>query len=547
MLQYVPKTKKFVLTGSSIPREELIAQYGMDLGSHGQFHCSSPYTAAPFHQEATPDAAAQLATIISSYNESLRPTSDAHLRTPFDKELWPFQKASVEYVLRRGGGLIGDQPGLGKTPAAITFANEIKAKRVLVICPASIRLQWATRIREWSTMEWPYHVYPILTSSRGVHPTAQWTIVSYDLCRTEPIGKALAMGLYDLIILDEIHALKTSDSGRTRAVFGDYETGKFRLYDKDTKSFRVLFDALSSRAGAILGLSGTPLLNRPREAYTIARALCWDSIDYLSEQAFQSRFNPTFRMTGQRKDGTYYTYTDEKTGRFQELQYRLRSNFMTRHLKREVMPQLKLPVYDIVRVEADTAIRQALKAESLLDIDVDNFDPDNVEIMGHIAVVRHMMGVAMAPHVCRYAEMLMDGGEDKLVIFAWHKDVLSIFQEQLARYGVVRIDGSLNSMQKDAQKDEFIRNPRKQILVGNIQSMGEGVDGLQHVAAHCLLAEPDWVPGKNVQAIDRLDRGGQLRTVMADLFVAPGSISEKILAKALEKAHNIHNALDRRI
>jgi superfamily II DNA or RNA helicase len=64
-------------------------------------------------------------------------------------------------------------------------------------------------------MRWPYIVYPILKSSRGVHPTAEWTIVSYDLARTEAIGRALAAGTYDLIILDEAHMLKTVDSLRT--------------------------------------------------------------------------------------------------------------------------------------------------------------------------------------------------------------------------------------------------------------------------------------------------------------------------------------------
>jgi SNF2 family DNA or RNA helicase len=54
------------------------------------------------------------------------------------------------------------------------------------------------------------------------------------------------------------------------------------------------------------------------------------------------------------------------------------------------------------------------------------------------------------------------------------------------------------------------------------------------------------VPGNNEQAVDRLDRGGQLRTVQADLFVAPGSILERILAGSLHKRHNTHKALDAR-
>jgi SNF2 family DNA or RNA helicase len=60
------------------------------------------------------------------------------------------------------------------------------------------------------------------------------------------------------------------------------------------------------------------------------------------------------------------------------------------------------------------------------------------------------------------------------------------------------------------------------------------------------LAEPDWVPAQNEQAVSRLDRIGQTEIVSAEIFVAPGSISEKILVKALEKMNVIHRVLDQR-
>ena len=81
------------------------------------------------------------------------------------------------------------------------------------------------------------------------------------------------------------------------------------------------------------------------------------------------------------------------------------------------------------------------------------------------------------------------------------------------------------------------------VMLGNIQSMGTGVDGLQEVATHCVLVEPTWTPGENQQAVDRLDRGGQKGHVQADFLVAPGSILEKILVSALEKAVTIHKTI----
>lgn len=395
-------------------------------------------------------------------------------------------------------------------------------------------------------MRWPYIVYPILSGRHGVHPDAQWTVVSYDLARTEAIGKALARRNYDLVILDEAHYLKTIDSQRTRAVFGD-ASGWYIKAIKEGKTivdYEQWFKGLALNSGAILALTGTPLPNRPREAYTLARNLCFDSIDWMSEDTFGERFNPTAVITGQREDGTEYTYTREEVGRASELQNRLRANFMVRHLKRDVMPQLKLPSFNLIQVDETKAVKEALEAESLLDIDPDMIEPKHLEIMGEWSVVRHAMGLAIAPQVADYAEMCIDGGDEKLVIFGWHRDVLDLLERRLSHLGVLRIDGSTGAFARQERVNAFIRDKRFQIMLGNTLSLGTGTDGLQLVSAHALLAEPEVVPGNNEQAIDRLDRGGQTRTVVADLFVAPKSILEKILASSLRKRQNTHAALD---
>lgn len=555
-LDYYPNTGAYTLT---LPRSErdqitsLVKQHGMDFSeskstaSTAWLFTKEPYAAASFAKYGTERALDTMRPLLAQIAASWKENSDAHIACPPDQELWPFQRASVEYALGRNNTLVGDQPGLGKTPIAICYANEIKARRVLVVCPANIRLQWVERIRQWTTMRWPYHVYPILSGQSGVHPTAEWTVVSYDLARTEAIGKALALGTYDLVVLDEAHYLKSIDAERTQAIFGDH-TGYFRKpvrnLRKEIVGYDQWFDAIASRCGAVLALSGTPLPNRPREAYTISRGLCFDAIDWMSENKFQERFNPSMRMEGTRSDGSTYMFNREEVGRAGELQNRLRGNFMVRHMKRDVMKQLKMPVYDLVHVIETGTVKAALKAESLLDIDPDTLQGADAEVLGNWAVARHMMGLAIAPQVCEYAEMCLVGGEDKLVVGAWHKDVLDIYQKKLERFGVLRIDGSTSAGAKKQRVDLFQSDPSKRVMIGNTLSLGTGTDGLQHVCAHLLLGEPDPVPGNNEQFVDRLDRGGQLRTVLADLFVAPNSLLERILASALHKKQNTHQALD---
>lgn len=541
MLDYVESTGYFRLTVPRAQAQEIMRAEGWDLSipastaAQAVLISREPYAAASYGHVALPAARLKLGPLLDEIESSWSKDSDAQIDVPAGKVLWPFQRAGVAYALRRNNTLIADQPGLGKTAQAIAFCNQSRAKRVLVVCPASIRLQWAKSIREWSTLPWPYHVYAVLAGRSGVHPTSAWTVVSYDLARTPAIGSALAAGLYDVLILDEAHYLKTVDAGRTRAVFGGGENRHF--------------EALSSRCGNILALTGTPLPNRPREAYTLARGLCFDAIDWMSEERFQERFNPSATIRGFREDGEPFIHVREEAGRAGELQSRLRANFMVRRLKREVLPQLKLPVFDLISVDADQAVKKALEAESLLHIDPDDpatFLDANGKIDGHVAAVRRMMGIAMAPQVADWIDMLIDGGEEKLVVFAWHIEVLNILEERWKKHGVLRIDGSTSSKQKEKRVEAFRTDPRRKVILGNILSMGVGTDGLQDVCWHGLIAEPDWTPGNNIQAFDRLDRGGQREQVQGEIFVAPGSIAERVLARALQKLRTTTKVLDQR-
>lgn len=493
----------------------------------------TPYAAATFAHVATPAALEQMDWIVREVEASRAPSSNRHFDTPEGLELWGYQKADLEYMLHpsRERVLDADEPGLGKTVTAIAYANEIQADRVLCIVPAHIRFQWLRKIKEWSLR--PGFSYAVVNAKGGVHPHANWTVVSYDLARDAGILQALRQTDYDLLICDEAHMLKTVDSKRTRAVFGG---GRDPLY----------WEALADRAKRVVALAGTPLPNRPRESYVLSRHFDHAAIDWLSEQRFGELFNPIQYRDITRRDGTLARITDEKSGRHAELQNRLRAHFMCRHLKREVLTQLRYPVYDLVRMEETAPVRAALKAESLLGIDPDQLEGATAETLGHIAEARRLMGEAMAPQVAEYVKLLLNGGEAKIVLFYWHISVGRILQDALARFGVCKVDGSTTPVVKDALVQAFQHDPSKRVMMGNTLSLGTGTDGLQHVCWHAVIAEPSWVPGENQQCFDRLDRGGQLSQVLGDICVVPGSLAEKILAKALRKLQTTHHALDRR-
>lgn len=455
-------------------------------------------------------------------------------KLPPGLELWDYQKATLDYLLKRNGGIDGDQPGLGKTPTAIAYCNEKEAQRVLVIVPASVRIQWETRIREWSTIP-KLRVSTMLKVKDGIHPNAHYQIISYEAARNPAIIRAISKYDWDVLICDEAHKMKNWDSLTTRAIIGnsrgEYQHGEHKM------------PAIWKHCRDKIALTGTLLLNRPSECYVLFRAFDWEAIDYLSEEKFKDRYNKQADM----KTIEGKRFKLESTSLENELQNRLRVNVMARHEKKDVLQFMKPPRYSVVSVLENTAIKGALDVEGMLGLPIDEIQTTkDFEILGHIAEARRLMGVAMAPQIADYAEDFLDGSDEKLVIFGWHLEVLTIFEEALSRFGTVRVDGSKSATARQKAVDDFVNNSKVRVFICNIQSGGTGVDGLQRVCSRCYIAEPDWVPAQNEQAVSRLDRIGQEEIVSAEIFVAPGSISEKILVKALEKMNVIHRVLDQK-
>ena len=491
---------------------------------------TNPYALADLADETCPKLAAYRKQIELSRALDGKGT----LRLPPGRELWDYQKATLDYLLARGGGINGDQPGLGKTPTSIAYANAREAQRILVIVPASVRLQWGERIKQWSTIP-RVHVSVMLKIKDGIHPTANYQIISYDAARNPAIIRAISKYKWDLLICDEAHKMKNIDALTTRAILGN-SRGEYHHGD-------VKMKAIAGYCTEHLALTGTLLLNRPSECYNLIRFFDHEAIDFMSEEKFKERYNRQADM----KTIEGKRFKLESTSLELELQNRLRVNVMARHEKKDVFTMMRPPRYTIVKCEENGAVRGALDAEGMLGLSVEEIQTTkDFEILGHIAEARRLMGVALAPQISDYAADFLEGSDEKLVIFGWHLEVLDIFEQELSRFGTVRIDGRKSPAARQKAVDDFTNLPNVRVFIGNIQAAGTGLDGLQQVCSRCYLAEPDWVPAQNEQAVSRLDRIGQENLVTAEIFVAPGSISEKILVKALEKMNVIHKVLDER-
>lgn len=488
----------------------------------------NPYAALEFFGEADEDARRELGSLKEAYDRSWADNSPKVFPAPPGYEYAGFQNAGISAGLEKGSLLIGDEPGLGKTGQAIGICEARKEKRNLVIVPATIRKQWAKAVTTWT--DGRRSAYPILKSSDGTNPHCEYNITSYDLTRNEGLHGALMSQTWDNLIVDEAHYAKNTGAGRTQAIFGGGAHG--------SKYFE---EFIRNKCGNVIALTGTYLPNRPREAYILAKAINWEAIDWMTFNEFCYRFNPS----GYADNGMLI---EEREGRLEELQARLRCNFMIRRLKADVAKYLPPKTYEMSYIETDGGISEVLKKERMLNFRPEDLRNQFTPLFGMISTIRREMGEAKIPRIVEHLRYLMDDLEiPKVVVFCHHRSVMDALEHYLGQYGVVQVRGGMSSNQKEHSVESFVRESTKRIFIGQLDSAGFGVDGLQSVANYVVFAEPSWVPGTNEQAVDRCHRMGQKNNVIAQFLIVEGSIDERMLTTVFDKTHVIHNSLDKRL
>ena len=132
--------------------------------------------------------------------------SDIEIPAPCGLSYLPFQRAGIAYAAQRNLTLVADEMGLGKTIQAIGYSNLIpEIRRVLIVCPASLKLNWK---KEWQ--KWDVKDLYVEVAEKSFDPASQVVIVNYD--RLKKLRIAIRQTEWDLLIVDEAHFLKSSES-----------------------------------------------------------------------------------------------------------------------------------------------------------------------------------------------------------------------------------------------------------------------------------------------------------------------------------------------
>jgi SWI/SNF-related matrix-associated actin-dependent regulator 1 of chromatin subfamily A len=428
--------------------------------------------------------------------------------------LYPYQAAGVEYMAEqfstgRKGMLLADQPGLGKTAQACRLADEMNWKNLLIVCPASLRLNWVRELNMWRRNG--SDPVAVLDGKKMPKPGCT-VVVSYNIMIQKHWADLLSLHPFDAMVIDEVHFCKDPKAQRTKVLLG-----KGGLHE-DIKN--------------VLMLSGTPIPNRAPEFYHILKRFepqafpwsYWKFVDRYTT-SFQGRFGRQF--TGSRNE--------------EDLYLRLRgSGFMVRRRKADVLKDLPAKRYQMVVFPPNGAMKKVLKKEEAFD--AHEIIENGVPVGSALPEIRKEMGLAKVDVCAGYIEDLLDGGTEKVLVGAHHIEVLDRLRERLAPYGVALVRGDVPPAKRQAEADRFQTDPACRVFLGQLTAAGTGLT--LTASSDVVFVEASWVPGDNLQFSDRCHRVGQKGSVLVHYLVVEGSLDAKILGSAARKAEGIGKIMD---
>jgi hypothetical protein len=413
-------------------------------------------------------------------------------------ELKPFQRAGVSYLLAQRRAFLADEQGLGKTIEALATLEADSAYPAVVVCPASLKLNWLRELERWLPNR---SVQALVGTGPARSPAgpsslsagAEITVVNYDI---------LAARLSELrslepraLVLDESHYCKNAAAKRTQAV--------------------QRLSAVMPQDALVLALTGTPVMNRPAELISQLRIL-----GRLGDFGSGAQFGKRFRGPDAHL----------------RLHWHLRSRCFVRRLKADVLPQLPAKRRAIVPVELDNEPEYRLAERDLIawlqsqPLDLGALRAKvaaalRAERLVRLNALKLLAARGKLAAALAWIHDFCSSGE-RLVVFAHHREI--------QRALLTRFPSALHILGEDshAERDAALRafqapdGPENQLIVCSIEVAGQGITLTR--SSNVVFLELDWTPAKHDQAEDRCHRIGQQDSVNAAYILAAGTIDETI-------------------
>jgi SWI/SNF-related matrix-associated actin-dependent regulator 1 of chromatin subfamily A len=404
----------------------------------------------------------------------------------YTREPKPHQIVAITKLLENEKYILGDQMGLGKTTSAIIAAVVGKFERILVVCPASLKINWKKEIMNYDKEE-------NISIVDGNFRMKKWTIVNYDVLKNyhylpqkgvsveELTPSAIDFYKFDLVIADESHYLKNSTSSRTK-IFIDF----------------------ASRIPNRWFLTGTPITNKPIDFYTLLY-LC-DSPIATNWMHYVKRYCAGRQI---KRPGTNKKFwLTSGASNLDELRD-YSADVMLRRTKKDSidLPQKTIkPIY--LPLDFSASYNEYLR-ENETWVESTEEKPTITEHLTKLVKIRQLLSNDKIKHTIEIAEDLIEN-DQKVIIFSCFTNTIKTIHEHFGKASVL-IDGSVTSKKRDEAVIKFQTDPKIKVFCGNIVAAGVGLTLTE--GSVVIFNDLDWTPANHAQAEDRSHRMGQTKPV----------------------------------
>jgi len=389
------------------------------------------------------------------------------------------QKEAIQKLVENKKFILADDMGLGKTTSTIIAALESGSKKVLIICPATLKINWKREIENYSDKT------VFIAESKNFSTEADFVIINYDIIKNfhdtkkKDESQILASN-FDLVIVDEAHYIKNATAQRTK-----------------------LINDIVKKTERLWLLTGTPMTSRPIDYFNLLSLV--DSPVAKNWMAYAIRYCAGYQF----KVGSRKVWNVMGSSNLEELRDRT-LGLTLRRLKENV---LDLPDKII------TPVYLRLKSKQYEEVMGEYYDwydknPEESKSLtvqfSKLTKVRQIIADEKIAQTIELAENILEQ-DKKVIIFCNFTDSLNKITEHFGK-AAVKLDGSMSKPERQHSVDEFQDNPKVKVFVGNIKAAGVGITLTSAEAV--IMNDLSFLPSDHAQAEDRAYRYGQKNNVL---------------------------------
>ena len=400
-------------------------------------------------------------------------------------QLFPHQQEAKLFLLSRRRAILADQPRVGKTlPTAAAALENLPA---LIVCPAIAKTVWEAAFNKLA----PNVSVHVINGKKdaGQPNNADVTIINYDVLQYG----VTQVDKYKTLVLDECHRLSNPKAQRTKAAM-----------------------VAMKKIEYVFALSGTIVPNRPAELWPILHGLGiyrggWFDFVYRYAKAWSPPWGG-LDVSG--------------ASNIPELKALVKPH-MLRRKKEDIFMDYKEPQVSLITFDLPVD-----KREQSFDADALIANPNALLAFEGLSEIMREAGIRKAPLAADFIDDLLHAG-DPVVVFAHHKEVVNMLEDELRIHKPVKVVGDTPKAQRQKNIDAF-QSGKTKCFIGNIGSCGEGID--LSVADTIVFVEPTWQTSALEQAssrVENINKNGMKPLIY--LLTVRASLDHTILGKVIAK------------